>query len=62
LFALIISLCYPRAKREEEKGGASSAMSQATSLRLVHTKTRMKGQGDVLDAMTRTMWSLHVRS
>jgi hypothetical protein len=25
LFALIISLCHPRAKREEEKGGASSA-------------------------------------
>jgi hypothetical protein len=24
LFALIISLCHPRAKREEEKGGASS--------------------------------------
>ena len=25
LFALIISLCHPKAKREEEKGGASSA-------------------------------------
>jgi hypothetical protein len=42
LFALIISLYPPRAKREEEKGDASNARNQATSLRLVHTKTRMK--------------------
>jgi hypothetical protein len=25
LFALVISLCHPKAKREEEKGDASSA-------------------------------------
>jgi hypothetical protein len=30
-------------KREEEKGDASSARNQTTSLCLVHTKTRMKG-------------------
>jgi hypothetical protein len=27
LFALTISLCYPRTKREKERGGALSAMS-----------------------------------
>jgi hypothetical protein len=32
-----------KSKKRRGKGGASSAMSQATSLRLVHTKTRMKG-------------------
>jgi hypothetical protein len=30
LFALIISLYPPRAKREEEKGDASSARNEAT--------------------------------
>jgi hypothetical protein len=43
LFALTISLCHPRTKREKGKGGALSAISQDTSLRCVHTTTRMKG-------------------
>jgi hypothetical protein len=52
LFALIMSLCHPRAKREDEWFKCKELGHFIAS---VHTKTRMKGWGDVLDAMVRTI-------
>jgi hypothetical protein len=43
LLVLTTSPCLPSTKREEAKGDASSVRNHATSLRLVHTKTRRKG-------------------